>query len=139
MLSCRNRRSAVYFSYAAVQPRHGRCILAQDTKPQDTTAPETAAVAELREAEAIVVSDPAVMDGEPAIAGTRVPVYMIGEIAAELGIDEAHATYPFLTRRMVELALVYVKSVPRPFPPRLPELGRQNGPTRYGTIQLARK
>ena len=91
--------------------------------------------ARLAEAEALVVSDPETMMGEPCITGTRVPVYMIGALAGEHGVDEAHATYPFLTRRQIELALVYVTAKPRRGRPKMTQLPEPKGPGRRGTAK----
>lgn len=71
----------------------------------------------LPDAERIVGSAPAVLGGELCIVGTRVPVYLIGNLAARVGVEEALATYPFLGRRTVELALVYVTAYPGAYAP----------------------
>ena len=93
--------------------------------------------AELREAEAMVLSNPAIMGGEPCIAGTRVPVYMIGNLTAEVGIDEALDTYPFLGRRRIELALAYVTAYPGVYAPDLSHLDKlkKKGPARRVTMK----
>jgi len=67
----------------------------------------------LYDAEAVVASKAEIMQGEPRIKGTRVPVYLLGAIASAHGLDEAHATYPFLQRRQVELARLFTKAHPR--------------------------
>jgi uncharacterized protein (DUF433 family) len=67
----------------------------------------------LYEAENAVESDPEVMQGEPCVRGTRVPVYTVGAIAARKGVDEALSAYPFLSKRSVELAAIYVGAHPR--------------------------
>jgi uncharacterized protein (DUF433 family) len=69
--------------------------------------------ARLQEAEAMVASSEEILSGEPCIKGTRVPVHVVGAIARKHGVEEALATYPFLTRRQVELASVYVEAHPR--------------------------
>jgi uncharacterized protein (DUF433 family) len=64
-------------------------------------------------AEASVEKNPAIMQGEPCIKGTRVPVHVVAAIASARGLDGALATYPFLKRRQVELAIIYAKAHPR--------------------------
>ena len=66
----------------------------------------------LERAEALVLSDPEVMGGEPCIKGTRVPVYLIGALANAHGISDTHAAYPFLTEEQIELAALYVTEHP---------------------------
>lgn len=65
------------------------------------------------QAEALVVSDPEVLSGEPCLRGTRVPVYLIGELARAHGVSRTHEIYPFLTEAKIELALLYVSEHPR--------------------------
>jgi uncharacterized protein (DUF433 family) len=72
----------------------------------------------LERAEALVLSDPEVLGGEPRIKGTRVPVYLIGALANAHGISETHAAYPFLTEEQIELAAFYVSEHPRKGRPR---------------------
>ena len=81
----------------------------------------------LYEAEAAVESRGDVMQGEPCITGTRVPVYVVAAIAASRGVDEAVATYPSVDKRKVELALRFAKAHPRKGRPKktmLPGAGR---------------
>jgi uncharacterized protein (DUF433 family) len=81
----------------------------------------------LHEAESAVVRSSDVMQGEPCIRGTRVPVYMIGRLANTLGLEETLATYPHLTERQITLAQRYVLAHPRKGPPRrmsMPMKGR---------------
>lgn len=81
----------------------------------------------LYEAEAAVASKAGVMGGELCLKGTRVPVHLIGGIALAHGVDEAHATYPFLQQRQVELAQFFAKAHPRKGRPKrvaLPTTGR---------------
>ncbi|HEY7551941.1 MAG TPA: DUF433 domain-containing protein, partial [Hyphomicrobiaceae bacterium] len=66
----------------------------------------------LERAEALVLSDPEVMCGEPCIKGTRVPVYLIGALANPHGTTETRAMYPFLTEEQIELAALYVTEHP---------------------------
>ena len=72
----------------------------------------------LHEAEGAVVRSSDVMQGEPCIRGTRVPVYMIGRLANTLGLEETLATYPHLTERQITLAQRFVLAHPRKGPPR---------------------
>jgi len=67
----------------------------------------------LHEAEETVHSHKEIMQGEPCIKGTRVPVYIVAAIAAAKGREEAMATYPSLDQRQVEHAEVFAKAHPR--------------------------
>jgi uncharacterized protein (DUF433 family) len=67
----------------------------------------------LCEAEAIVEGLPDVLRGEPCLKRTRLPVRMVGAIAVAHGVKEARATYPHLSRRQVELAVVYTMAHPK--------------------------
>jgi uncharacterized protein (DUF433 family) len=81
----------------------------------------------LYEAEAAVASKAGIMGGELCLKGTRIPVHLLGGIALAHGVDEAHATYPFLQRRQVELAQLFTKAHPRKGRPKrvaLPTSGR---------------
>ena len=69
------------------------------------------------QAEALVVSDPEVLSGEPCLRGTRVPVYLIGELARAHGVSRTHEMYPFLTEAKIELALLYRLRAPEEGPP----------------------
>jgi uncharacterized protein (DUF433 family) len=50
---------------------------------------------------------------EACLKGTRLPVRIVGAIAAVRGVKEARATYPQLSRWQVEFAVVYAKAHPR--------------------------
>lgn len=67
----------------------------------------------LYEAEASVVSHNGIMQGEPCLRGTRVPVYVVSAIAAKHGIEEALATYPYLKKHQVEHAVMFANAHPR--------------------------
>lgn len=67
----------------------------------------------LYEAEENVETSKEIMQGEPCIRGTRVPVYVLAAIAAKHGIEEAQKTYPFLSRSNLEHAILYAKAHPR--------------------------
>ena len=62
----------------------------------------------LRKAQEMVVSDPEVMRGTPVFKGTRIPVELVAEMAAEgASIEEILVGYPALSREQVELAVLY--------------------------------
>jgi uncharacterized protein (DUF433 family) len=67
----------------------------------------------LYESEEGVVRRRDVMQGDPCLKGTRVPVYIVGAIATARGAREARATYPHLSERQIEHAAVYTKAHPR--------------------------
>jgi uncharacterized protein (DUF433 family) len=68
----------------------------------------SAAKRRLARAEALVLSHPGIMGGEPCIRGTRVPVYLIGALAHAHGVRRTHEMYPFLTEEQIELVSLYV-------------------------------
>ena len=88
-----------------------------------------------RAARRMVVRNPRVLGGEPCIRGTRVPVYMIAELVAAVGIAETHDTYPFLSVEQIELASVYSLSNPRRRPPKLTVFPPQKGSTRRISVK----
>ncbi len=62
----------------------------------------------------MVISDPEIMRGTPVFKGTRIPVELVAEMAAEgATIEEILAGYPALSREQVELAPLYVAAFPR--------------------------
>ncbi len=67
----------------------------------------------LFEAEEAVTSIPAIMQGEPCIRGTRIPVYMIANLAKASGREEAARAYGSLTEKQINLACVYATARPR--------------------------
>ena len=68
----------------------------------------------LRKMQAMVVSDPEIMRGTPVFEGTRIPVELVAEMAAEgATVEEILAGYPALRREQVELAPLYVAAFPR--------------------------
>jgi uncharacterized protein (DUF433 family) len=111
------------------------CVMVDITEHKAKVA---LAEAKLTEAEALVVSDPEVLMGEPCIVGTRVPVYMIAVLVGEHGIDEAHATYPFLTFRQIELSMIYATANPRRGRPKMTTLPEPKEPARRGTAKRVR-
>src|SRR5262245_17812390 len=59
-----------------------------------------------------VTTDPELHNGEPCIAGTRIPVRMIvGSLADGLTIEQVVSEYPQLTREDVLAALAYAAEV----------------------------
>lgn len=55
-----------------------------------------------------ITVDPGVMLGQPVIAGTRLPVYVIIQaIAAGDGPEQLIEAYPFLTLQDIEAALSF--------------------------------
>lgn len=68
----------------------------------------------LRKVREMVVSDPEIMRGTPVFKGTRIPVELVAEMAAEgATIEDILAGYPALRREQVELAPLYVAAFPR--------------------------
>ena len=82
---------------------------------------------DLYEAESNVSINQEVMQGEPCIKGTRIPVYTIAKIASVQGVEKAQATYSTLSKRQVELAQLYATAHPRRGRPKrlvIPSKGR---------------
>ena len=69
---------------------------------------------ELDAADALVVSDKAIMGGEAVFKGTRIPVRLIAAMLAD-GVDEAEILegYPRLDRRLLALAKIWTAAHPR--------------------------
>jgi uncharacterized protein (DUF433 family) len=68
---------------------------------------------ELRRARRLVVCDPEIMGGDPVFRGTRVPVHMIAEVAAQGSTSpELIEGYPRLTAEMIRLAPIYAAAYP---------------------------
>jgi uncharacterized protein (DUF433 family) len=68
---------------------------------------------ELRRARRLVVCDPEIMGGDPVFRGTRVPVHMIAELAAQGSTSpELIEGYPRLTAEMIRLAPIYAAAYP---------------------------
>jgi uncharacterized protein (DUF433 family) len=71
-------------------------------------------VAQIERARAFVVSDPEVRAGEPTVRGTRIPVYVLAELAAQgAGTEELLEDYPSLTAESLEAALLFARMYPR--------------------------
>jgi uncharacterized protein (DUF433 family) len=74
---------------------------------------------EMAAAQLVVVSDPKIRGGEPVVNGTRIPAYLLHELAEQgATAEELLADYPALDRRRLDRALLYVKTHPRPGRPR---------------------
>jgi uncharacterized protein (DUF433 family) len=70
--------------------------------------------AALQDAAEMVVSDPEIRDGEPVLRGTRVPVYLIADLAAQgADIRELLEDYPSLDAEMIQTAVAYAETNPR--------------------------
>lgn len=68
----------------------------------------------LEDAEALVTTDKAVLNGEPVFKGTRIPVRLIAAML-EQGADESEVLdgYPKLERRYLELSRIWTAAHPR--------------------------
>ena len=60
----------------------------------------------------MVVTSLEVLGGTPVIRGTRVPVYDVAAVAAQVPVDEVLKDYPSLTADHVDLAKLYAKANP---------------------------
>jgi uncharacterized protein (DUF433 family) len=68
-----------------------------------------------------IVSDPAVMAGEPVFAGTRIPLaHISGLIAKGIPLDEIAEDYPALSRADLAFAAIHAKMKRNPGRPRKP-------------------
>jgi uncharacterized protein (DUF433 family) len=67
---------------------------------------------------AFVVSHPRIRGGEPVVRGTRVPVYLLADLAAH-GVKEdvLLEDYPSVTAEALRDALAWTRDVPRPLGP----------------------
>ncbi len=70
------------------------------------------ALERLSEARDMVVTSPDILGGTPVIRGTRVPVYDVAAVAAQIPIDEVLKDYPSLSADQVDLAKLYAKANP---------------------------
>lgn len=76
-------------------------------------------VKQVEQADALVVTDPAILGGTPVFAGTRVPSEVVlGSLAAGIGLDRLQDSYPFLTEAHIESARVFAVVHPRRGRPR---------------------
>jgi len=73
----------------------------------------------LRAARNEVVEDPAIRSGEPVIRGTRIPVYLIGDLLAQgADVKEIMEDYPALDATKIRAALAYIETRPKRGRPR---------------------
>lgn len=81
---------------------------------------------ELRRAERMVVSNPAVMTGSPVIRGTRIPVHMIAEMREQSVSPKVILEgYPSISADQIALAEIYAQAHPkRGRPPVQPWAGK---------------
>ena len=86
---------------------------------------------EVDQADALVTTDPEIMNAAPVFAGTRVPIEVVlGSLASGIDMQRLKRSYPFLTEAHVQAAKVYDKVHPRRGRPRRiaevnPELPRR--------------
>jgi uncharacterized protein (DUF433 family) len=67
----------------------------------------------LRRAGSAITPNRGTLQGEPCFKGTRIPVYVVADIAAASGIEAAQIAYSRLTWPQIELACLYAKAYPR--------------------------
>ena len=68
----------------------------------------------LEKVSGMVHSDAEIMDGTPVFRGTRIPVYLIADMAEQgAPIAEILEGYPPLSRELVEYAVIYSRAHPR--------------------------
>ena len=78
---------------------------------------------EVNQEDALVTTDPEIMDGVLVFAGTRVPISVVlGSMAAGLPLERIQASYPFLTEAHIQAAKVAEAEQPPTRPQRLSEL-----------------
>jgi uncharacterized protein (DUF433 family) len=83
-----------------------------DLKPFVTTM--IRGLQDLKNAQEAVVEDPEIMGGETVLKRTRIPVYLVGAMLSDgASVDEISAAYPSLSRRQIELAMIYTSAYPR--------------------------
>lgn len=76
-------------------------------------------VKQVEQADALVVTDPEILEGSPIFAGTRVPSEVVlGSLAAGIGLDRLQDSYPFLTEAHIESAQVFALVHPKRGRPR---------------------
>jgi uncharacterized protein (DUF433 family) len=70
-------------------------------------------------AQHVVVSDPDIRGGEPVVRGTRIPAYLLHDLAEQGATEEELlADYPAIDRDRLSFVLLYTKTHPRPGRPR---------------------
>jgi uncharacterized protein (DUF433 family) len=73
----------------------------------------------LENASQIVVSDPDIRGGEPIVAGTRIPVYLVADLLKQgADVKEILEDYPALNATKIRAALAYALTHPRRGRPR---------------------
>lgn len=76
-------------------------------------------LAQIKDVRSFVTVDPEVRGGEPVVSGTRIPVHMLAELAAQGASDEELLEdYPSLTPESLHAALLYARMYPRRGRPR---------------------
>jgi uncharacterized protein (DUF433 family) len=76
----------------------------------------------------IVVTDPEIRGGEPVVRGTRIPAYLLHDLAEQGATeDELLADYPAIDRDRLGFVLLYTKTHPRPGRPRKQPWGSRMG------------
>ena len=93
-----------------------------DTKRRkrvDTAALTLQRPTEGDQVDALVTTDPEVMDEAPVFAGTRVPLdIVLGSLAAGIHLARLKASYPFLTEAHIQSARDFEEVLPRRGRPR---------------------
>jgi uncharacterized protein (DUF433 family) len=70
-------------------------------------------------AQHVVVTDPEIRGGEPVVRGTRIPAYLLHDLAEQGATeDELLADYPAIDRHRLGFVLLYTRTHPRPGRPR---------------------
>ena len=76
-------------------------------------------LSQVERARAFVISDPEVRAGEPVVRDTRIPVFMLAELADQGATrEELLEDYPALTPESLEAALLHARLYPRRGRPR---------------------
>lgn len=75
-------------------------------------------LAKWRECKDLIACDDDVLGGEPCVKGTRLSVYTLNELFKACGQDEVFNTYPDVTKRELDAAVMYADMYPRKGRPR---------------------
>lgn len=76
-------------------------------------------LAQIEQVRSFVITDPEIRAGEPVVAGTRIPVHMLADLAAQgASREELLEDYPALTPEALDAALLYARMYPRRGRPR---------------------
>lgn len=82
----------------------------------------------LDEVQAAVVEDVEILDGEPCLKGTRMPVYMVAAMKHEgASVNELVKSYPSLSPSMIRNACLFAEVFPKRGRPSIP-VWRKNAP-----------